>query len=59
MHVAGQHQDYLCEIFEHHTGPCANQSVPHSVQRRDTWEAENPGWETLSAFDDPFKEIKP
>ena len=21
MHVPGVHQDYLCEIFEHHAGP--------------------------------------
>jgi hypothetical protein len=59
MHVPGQHQDYLCEIFEHHAGPCANASVPHSVTQRDAWEAANPGWEKLSAMDDPFREIKP
>lgn len=55
--VAGDHMDYLCEIREHHVGPCASTSVPRSVAARDAWEAANPGWESLSQFDDPFKDL--
>jgi hypothetical protein len=59
MPVAGEHQDYLCELAEHHPGPDASFSVADSVRRRDEWEMANPGWETLTGFDDPFKEIMP
>jgi hypothetical protein len=57
--VQGDHQDYNCEIFEHHTGPHASFSVPRSVTVRDAWEAANPGWERLSVMDDPFRELSP
>lgn len=59
QHVPGDTQDYLCEVFEHHTGPCASLSVPRSVTARDAWEAANPGWEKLSVMEDPFREITP
>jgi hypothetical protein len=57
--VAGSHQDYSCELPELHPGPDASLSVPDSVTARDAWEAANPGWEKLSGFDDPFKDIAP
>jgi hypothetical protein len=59
QHVAGDHADYLCEIIEHHPGPCASTSVKRSVAARDAWEEAHPGWENFTAFDDPFKEIRP
>lgn len=55
--VPGDHMDYTCEIVEHHPGPDASFSVPRSVVARDKWEAEHPGWERLSEFDDPFRDI--
>jgi hypothetical protein len=56
--VPGSHQDYPCEVAgEFHAGPHASFSVPDSVTRRDAWEADNPGWEKLGAFDDPFRDI--
>lgn len=57
--VAGQWQDYVCDVREWHAGPCASLSVASSVKRRDEWEEANPGWEKLSQFDDPFKDIRP
>jgi hypothetical protein len=57
--VAGPVQDYPCEVREYHAGPCATLSVRTSTERRDTWEAANPGWERLSSFDDPFRTITP
>lgn len=59
MPVAGEFQDYPCELPELHPGPDASFSVRDSVIRRDAWEAGNPGWEKLTGMDDPFKEIKP
>jgi hypothetical protein len=50
---------HLCEIQEHHPGPCASPSVAETVRIREAWEAAHPGWEKLSTFDDPFAEIKP
>jgi hypothetical protein len=55
--VPGDALDYPCEIVEHHPGPHASFSVRRSVQARDAWEAANPGWEKVSAFSDPFKDI--
>ena len=26
--VSGNHQEYSCEVREHHAGPCASLSVP-------------------------------
>jgi hypothetical protein len=57
--VAGEWNDYPCEVREYHPGPCASLSVKASIQRREKWEEENPGWERLNNFDDPFKDIKP
>jgi hypothetical protein len=51
--------DYPCELPEHHVGPDATFWVKRSVTARDAWEAANPGWEKLSKFDDPFKDIAP
>lgn len=56
--VAGVHQDQVCAVREHHAGPCAAPEIPDSVKRRDAWEAEHPGWEKMSAFDDPFREAE-
>lgn len=36
---------YTCELPDLHRGPCATFSVKASVQRRDRWEEEHPGWE--------------
>jgi hypothetical protein len=55
MPVGGDYQDYLCEIVEWHPGPCASASVPRSVQARDRWEAEHPGWEKHSTMADPYQ----
>lgn len=44
--VAGAYQNYNCELPDVHPGPCASFSVIESVRRRDTWEADHPGWET-------------
>jgi hypothetical protein len=52
--VAGQFQDFPCEVSEHHLGPCASQSVQTSVSAREAWEAANPDAAKLSVFDDPF-----
>jgi len=57
--VQGGAQDYWCELPEGHAGPPASFSVQASVARRDAWEAANPGWEKMSAFDDPFKDVTP
>lgn len=59
--VAGEHSDFPCEVAgEWHAGPHASYSVPGSVQRRDEWEAQNPGWEKMGGqLGDPFREIKP
>lgn len=57
--VHGAWQDYPCELPESHPGPDASFSVEESVKRRDAWEAENPGWEKMIGFDDPFREVKP
>jgi hypothetical protein len=54
--VPGDWIDHPCEVREHHPGPCASLSVPRSVTARDIWEAANPGWESLSTMDDPFRE---
>jgi hypothetical protein len=43
--VAGSYQNYYCEVADLHPGPCASFSVKESVERRDAWEAEHPGWE--------------
>jgi len=51
--------DHSCEVVEWHPGPCASLSDRASVRRRDAWEAAHPGWETLSTFDDPFRDVKP
>lgn len=56
--VQGLHQDYSCELPEHHPGPDASFSVKPSVEKRDAWEEANPGWEKLTVFDDPFGEVK-
>lgn len=37
-------QAYACELPDIHPGPCASFSVKSSVERRDAWEADNPGW---------------
>jgi len=55
--VAGPNQDYPCEVREWHPGPHASLSVPDSVKKRNAWEAANPGWEKVTAFDDPFKDL--
>jgi len=57
--VAGDFQDYPCELPEHHAGPDATASVPRSVTARDAWEAGHPGWEKMATFADPFEQIKP
>lgn len=44
--VAGEYQNYWCEIADLHPGPCASFSVKASVERRDAWEAAHPGWRT-------------
>jgi hypothetical protein len=49
--------DYTCEITENHPGPHASFSVAASVTARDAWEDAHPGWEQLSSFDDPFKDV--
>lgn len=36
---------HLCELPDLHPGPCASFSVSATVERRDKWEAANPGWE--------------
>lgn len=38
-------QAYPCELPNIHPGPCASFSVKDSVERRDRWEADNPGWQ--------------
>ena len=43
--VAGDYQNYWCELPDVHPGPCASYSVVASVERRESWEANNPGWE--------------
>jgi hypothetical protein len=40
--VAGEFQGHSCEIVEYHSGPCASESVPHSVKAREAWEAAHP-----------------
>ena len=57
--VQGDHQNYSCELFDLHAGPCASYSVPRTVEARDAWEKANPGSERLSEFDDPFGDVKP
>lgn len=59
MPVAGQWNDYPCEIREYHPGPCASLSVAASVRRREAWEEANPGWESLITSDDPFRGVQP
>lgn len=44
--VAGEFQNYHCELPDVHPGPHGSFSVVQSVQNRDRWEAENPDWET-------------
>jgi hypothetical protein len=56
--VAGQWQDFPCEATEHHLGPCASQSVPESVRRREQWEADNPDAKKLTVFSDPFQKAE-
>lgn len=36
--VWGPMQAYSCELPDLHQGPCANQSVVASIQRREAWE---------------------
>jgi hypothetical protein len=42
--VWGTAQAYNCEL-PIHSGPCASFSVPDTVERRDAWEEDHPGWE--------------
>lgn len=42
--VAGEYQNYWCELPDIHPGPCASFSVRSSVERRDAWEKSNPDW---------------
>lgn len=52
--------DYNCDLIEWHAGPHGTFSNKESMERRDKWEKENPGWEKLGgAFSDPFEDIKP
>jgi len=38
-------QAYSCELPDLHPGPHATFSQPTTVQARDAWEADHPGWE--------------
>lgn len=39
-------QAYSCELADLHPGPHATFSQPTSVNARDAWEADHPGWES-------------
>lgn len=44
---------HSCEVIDLHPGPCASTSSQESVDRRDAWEKNNPGWKR-SMDKDPF-----
>ena len=54
-----EHVDLNCDLPELHPGPDASKSSKLSIERREAWEAANPGWEQMARDDDPFKEIRP
>jgi hypothetical protein len=49
--------DYTCELPEHHPGPPASTSSQVSVNRREQWQEDHPGWEKMASNDDPFKDL--
>lgn len=49
--------DHVCELPEHHAGPPASKSSQLSIDRRETWQENNPGWEQMQRTDDPFRGI--
>jgi hypothetical protein len=59
MPVAGDWQDYPCEVREYHPGPCATSSVARSVTAREAFEEANPEWEKQMKYDDPFTGPRP
>jgi hypothetical protein len=42
--VAGEHNNYWCELPLNHPGPCASFSSAISVKARDVYEQANPEW---------------
>jgi hypothetical protein len=53
------HVDLTCDLPELHPGPPASMGSKLSIERREQWEADHPGWEQMIRNDDPFKEIRP
>lgn len=50
--------DHTCDLPEFHPGPDAAKSSRPSIERREGWEAANPGWEKTVSVDDPFAGVE-
>jgi hypothetical protein len=49
--------DHWCDLANLHPGPCCPKTLASAIRRRQEWERDNPGWETLAAQDDPFADV--
>lgn len=49
--------DHFCSLPELHPGPCCPRTLKAAIERRQQWEADNPGWAKLASHDDPFADF--
>lgn len=49
--------DHFCSLPELHPGPDCPKTLRPAIERREAWEAANPGWEQMQRADDPFADF--
>ena len=50
--------DHHCSLPELHPGLCCPRTLRAAIDRREAWEAANPGWESAVPSDDPFAPLE-
>lgn len=50
---------HYCELVDLHPGPCASFSITSTIQVRNVWEAEHPGWESGIGDMTTYADAKP
>jgi hypothetical protein len=51
--------DHHCSLADLHPGPHCPKTLKAAIERRERWEAEHPGWQSMIKPDDPFVDFKP